>query len=513
MSAWARGAVRDAFAWCTRQWAAIAANLRENPRLADFCTTLAQRHAALRERRAVLQEHRAAEREAAAAVLAGRPLPGEPVEGRKRRGKKARSRVVEFHPAPKTGWAVQMREALLAALHSLSTNRLRSLLTAVGIVVGVAAVIVLVALGNGMKAKFDDQFGKLANQITITPIKGSVMEGRVARNLTDRDVKALRDPQRAPDIGAISPAIVSNVTLTASQAKDKATLVGAVDNYLELLNRRMVAGRWFTEAQINGGARVVALGQESLNLLWGPGTPPEEVLGKRIRVGTSTFVVQGVVAPDGQNDNTAIVPFAAARSYLVGDNGGKIDMVIVKSTSVATLDEAIDELITVLDKQHRIHEATDRDYRITTYTELLREQDQYVNFLSMFIVAVAAISLFVGGIGVANIMLVSVTERTREIGIRKAIGAKTNAIMRQFLCEAVMLTGLGGLIGVVFGIAATQIGASVVPGINPDLPVPILTWSPVLIAFAVSLVIGVLAGGYPAHRAARLRPIEALRFE
>jgi putative ABC transport system permease protein len=254
------------------------------------------------------------------------------------------------------------------------------------------------------------------------------------------------------------------------------------------------------------------VGQEALNLLWGPGTRPDQVLGQQIRIGHSSFKVQGVVAFDGQNDNAVIVPLAAARTHLTG-RPEQLDMIIVKSTSVASLDQAVSEVVTILDAQHFIKSAADRDYNVKTFTELLRQNTQFINFLTMFIVAVAAISLFVGGIGVANIMLVSVTERTREIGIRKAIGAKTSAILRQFLAEAVMLTGLGGLLGVIFGIALTLASTRIIPRISGDIPIPILSWSPVLIAFAVSLVIGVLAGGYPAHRAARLRPIEALRFE
>ncbi|MDT7600640.1 MAG: putative transport system permease protein, partial [Pseudonocardiales bacterium] len=156
---------------------------------------------------------------------------------------------------------------------------------------------------------------------------------------------------------------------------------------------------------------------------------------------------------------------------------------------------------------------TDRDYRVRAFQNLIQQRGQFITFLTLFTAAVAAISLIVGGIGVANIMLVSVTERTREIGIRKAIGAQRSAIMKQFLIEAVVLTGLGGVIGVAIGVSVTFGGGIVVPKFVPSFPVPVLTLAPVLIAFGVSLVIGLLAGGYPANRAARLRPIEALRFE
>jgi putative ABC transport system permease protein len=187
--------------------------------------------------------------------------------------------------------------------------------------------------------------------------------------------------------------------------------------------------------------------------------------------------------------------------------------VIVKSTSAATVNQATDEVTAILDKQHYIKSPTDRDFNVRSFANLLSQQAQFITFLTLFVTAVAAISLIVGGIGVANIMLVSVTERTREIGIRKAIGAPRRAILRQFLSEAVILTGLGGIIGVIFGVGVAMAAGLIMPKLVPSFPPPILTPLPVLIAFGVSLLIGLAAGGYPAHRAAGLRPIQALRFE
>ncbi|MBO0809585.1 MAG: ABC transporter permease, partial [Actinobacteria bacterium] len=495
-----------------RRWSSMVADegAPARPR-----TALARLRTRYQERKAATADDRLA----AEALLRGVPLPGEPVNEPKRRKRgKRRPAPAVFQAAENTTWPGQMREALVAALFSLTTNKLRSLLTTIGIVVGVASVIVLVAMGNGMKANFDVEFGKFANQITVTPAKSATPSGQASRNLTDRDVKALGDTQQAPDIAAISPAIVGNVPLSQGQSKDKATLVGANRNYLDLLNRHLVAGDWFSDAQITTGARATVIGQESLNQLWGPDTNPQQVLGSQIRIGHSLFTVQGVLATDGQNDRTAIVPFSAARSHLVGDRGGKVDLIIIKSTSPATVEQATSEVFDVLDRQHNIHSSADRDFNAQNFTELLRKNAQYINFLTMFIVAVAAISLFVGGIGVANIMLVAVTERTREIGIRKAIGAKTSAILRQFLSEAVMLTGLGGVIGILLGLGVIQLAIVVLPnfgagGPDSDIPLPVMSMEPVFIAFVVSLVIGVLAGGYPANRAARLRPIDALRFE
>jgi ABC-type antimicrobial peptide transport system permease subunit len=271
---------------------------------------------------------------------------------------------------------------------------------------------------------------------------------------------------------------------------------------------------------MNEADRKAVIGLQVVNDLWGSSADLDELLGQTIRVGTGNFEIQGVVDTDGQNDNVVMVPLEAARAYVVGNDGDKLTTIIAKSTDKSTLEQAKYEIYQVLYQQHKVRESVDRDFNVTDYTNILEQQRQSIKFMSMFIVAIAAVSLFVGGVGVANIMLVSVTERTREIGIRKAIGAPRGAIMRQFLSEAVMLTALGGAVGVVFGIGMCLAGAELIPEVWPPdtgsmtpTPVPLLSASPVLLAFGVSVVIGLLAGGYPAYRAARMRPIDALRHQ
>jgi ABC-type antimicrobial peptide transport system permease subunit len=271
---------------------------------------------------------------------------------------------------------------------------------------------------------------------------------------------------------------------------------------------------------MSAGTRQAIIGPQVINELFGPGTDPNSVIGQPLRVGHSTFDIQGVVSGNGQADNVVMVPLDAARAFVVGNNVGKLDVIIAKSSNINTLELAKSEIFEILYTQHHVRVDTDRDFNVADNTDFLQQQTQSIKFLSMFILAVAAISLFVGGVGVANIMLVAVTERTREIGIRKAIGAPRRAIMRQFLSEAVMLTALGGLIGSITGTGLCLLGKTLIPKIWPPdptsltpTPIPLLSPNPVLIAFGVSLLIGLLAGGYPAYRAARLRPIEALRFE
>jgi ABC-type antimicrobial peptide transport system permease subunit len=435
----------------------------------------------------------------------------------------AKKRDAPINPRPviQAAWLGEAREALSAALHSLTANRLRSLLTTIGIIAGVASVIMLVAMGNGMEKGFNDQFSQFATQLNITPITGPVATGKAPQHLTDEDFHSLQDPKNAPDIAMLSAAVASNsVTLTVGQQKSRGELYGIMENYLILANKHMVAGSWFTDREISDGVRRAVVGPEVVNELWGPGFDPRKVIGLPLRVGHSTFVIQGVVNSDGQTDDLVMVPLIAARAYVVGNNAGKLDAIIAKSSSIATLDLAKNEIYQILYTQHHVRQDTDRDFNVTDFTNVLEQQMATIKFLQMFIVAIAGISLFVGGVGVANIMLVSVTERTREIGIRKAIGAPRRAIMRQFLSEAVMLTALGGLVGVVLGIGLCLLGKVVIPKLWPadpssltPTPLPILSLSPVLIAFGVSLVIGLLAGGYPAFRASRLRPIQALRFE
>jgi ABC-type antimicrobial peptide transport system permease subunit len=506
---------RDAIGRCVQ----LLATLFAAP-LAALLADRKSRSTAVRTKRQQRRAEEEDQRKDAAAVLAGTPLAGEVTTG-KRRGRRVAQLVKPMDLPNKAPWLGQMREALYAALHSLAVNRLRSLLTTVGIIAGVASVIVLVAMGDGMTKGVNDQWSQYATQITITPITGAVATGKAPQHLTDTDLRALRDPKATPDVATWSPAVVSNnVTLAVGQQKAGSQLYGISQNYLELDNRHMIAGTWFTDAQMTAGARQAVLGPQVVNELWGPGTDPTTVIGKPLRVGHSTFLIQGVVNSDGQNDDVVMVPLTTARAFVVGDDGGKLNIIIAKSTSIDTLDAAKNEIFAVLYAQHHVRVDTDRDFNVSDNTNILNQQSQSVRFLSMFIVAIAAISLFVGGVGVANIMLVSVTERTREIGIRKAIGAPRRAIMRQFLSEAVMLTTLGGLVGIVLGVGLCELGKIVIPKLWPPdpasltpTPIPILSLNPVLLAFGVSVVIGLLAGGYPAYRASRLRPIEALRFE
>uniref|UniRef100_UPI001CF6A9F3 ABC transporter permease n=1 Tax=Pseudonocardia sp. ICBG601 TaxID=2846759 RepID=UPI001CF6A9F3 len=237
-----------------------------------------------------------------------------------------------------------------------------------------------------------------------------------------------------------------------------------------------------------------------------------EAIGKQVRIGRTTFRVIGVLKSNGQGDDEAVMPLGAARSYLLG-GGDVVQSITVRAASAASVDAAIADVQRVLDDRHNIRNPDDRDYNTLALRSLLDQVSTFTSVVTIFTAAVASISLLVGSIGVANIMLVTVTERTREIGIRKAIGARYRSILQQFLIESMILTGIGGLIGILIGVGLSVAASAVLPTLSPDFPAPSVSVGSVVIAFAVSVAIGLIAGGYPANRAARLRPIEALRYQ
>jgi putative ABC transport system permease protein len=406
---------------------------------------------------------------------------------------------------------VNLEEAFRAALRGLRVNRLRSALTTLGIIIGVSSVIVLVALGNGLQNGFNTSFGALGTQVLVSTSSGAVPGGGVARDLTDRDIAVLRNPRLAPDIASVTPVVAGTAVLqTANTGQFRTSVAGTTAQYLSVQNRSMVAGSFFTEEQVRANAREVVLGPNPVVNLFGGDALA--ALGKNIRIGRASFQVIGVVKGDGQQDNIVIMPFGAARSYLLGGTD-QVNQIIIKAGTVDQVPAAVDEATDILSRQHHIRDPAKRDFEVTALQNLLDQANQFITFLTLFTVAVAAISLLVGGIGVANIMLVAVTERTREIGIRKAIGAPRSAILQQFVIESCLLSGLGGLVGIIFGVVITLAAAQILPASVPNFPAPELSVGSIFLAFGISLLIGLIAGGYPANRAARLSPIEALRYE
>ena len=400
-----------------------------------------------------------------------------------------------------------LREAMTMAFQSLRNNRLRSLLTTLGIVIGVAAVILLVGLGNAVKSGFNETFGAFASQINISKTSGGAL-GSDSRNLTYSDVRALQDTSAAPDIASVTPVVGGPATVTYGQRKYQGDVTGSTTDILEVANRTVMLGSMFTQAQYQAGERVTLLGPEIAGALFGD---PAAALGKMVRIQRTNLRLIGVLDADGQNDNATMMPLGAARRYLIG--GDQLSTIIVRAADTQRLDAAEDQIRTILDRQHAIQDPSHRDYSLQAFQNQIDKMNQTITYITYFTVSIAGISLLVGGIGVANIMLVSVTERTREIGIRKALGARRGAIMKQFLIEAVVLAGVGGVLGELFGISFTLAAGKLIATVAPAFGQPTISVLAGAVALAFSLVIGLSAGGYPALRAARLRPIDALRFQ
>ncbi|HEY0575540.1 MAG TPA: ABC transporter permease [Pseudonocardia sp.] len=406
---------------------------------------------------------------------------------------------------------MHFQEALTIAARSMRANRLRSALTTLGIVIGVTAVIVLVGLGQGMKAGFNKSFGELATAITVDKVTGSVPGGGAPKELRDRDVEALLDKSVAPDVGAVIPVrIGESIVQYGPGSQFRATVTGSTTNYLTVNNREIVVGDMFNEEQARSNAKVVLLGPNPVANLYGGDAG--KALGSTVRIDRASFKVIGVLKSDGYSDDIALMPLGSARAFVVGGND-IISSMAVKAASVAQVPAALEQVNKVMDRQHNIKDPAKRDFKVTALQNQLDQINQFLTFLSLFIIAVAAISLIVGGIGVANIMLVSVTERTREIGIRKAIGARRSAIMKQFLIESTVLAAAGGVVGIILGSGITIAAGFIIPKVAPDFGTPEVSFVAIAVAITVSLIIGLVAGGYPALRASRLQPIEALRFQ
>ena len=400
---------------------------------------------------------------------------------------------------------MNLLEILRFAVRGLTANKLRSALTTLGITIGVAAVILLVAVGNGASAAIAASIQGLGtNVVNVSPARGGG-QGATARPLTVQDAHALVDPVGAPDVKAASPVVNTTATATYGQTSyDISTVAGTEPAYFTTTNRELAQGQLFTSEDVTAARKVVVLGPTTAESIFGTTDP----VGKNVLLNSIQFTVIGVLQAKGstglQNaDDVAIAPISAVQNSLSGY--GSLSQIAVQATSADSVSLAQSEITAILTARHGIRLGGTPDYQIQNSEQLLATRTSATETFTVLLGAVAAISLLVGGIGVTNIMLVTVTERIREIGIRKAIGAPRSAILGQFLAEATMLSLFGGLLGVAIGLIGSRFTIS---GIKP-----VIVPSSILLAFAVSALIGLFFGSFPANRAAKLRPIEALRHE
>jgi putative ABC transport system permease protein len=396
-------------------------------------------------------------------------------------------------------------EVVRFALRGLSANKLRSSLTMLGILIGVAAVILLVAVGNGSARAISDRIQALGtNTITVMSAgRGGSTNTALTKEMSD----ALVDPDLAPDVKSVSPVVSSSATVTYEGADHEvSSFVGTTPGWFAASNTPVGTGTAFTADDEAQGRRVVLIGRTVSEELF-PGVDP---IGRQVTVGGALFTVVGVLAEKSSTgfqdaNDTAVAPLTAVRQVLTGY--GALTSILVEAATPDKVDAVQSEVATILNQRMNLtaSASSSTPYRIQNASQLLATQTETADTFTTLLGAVAAISLLVGGIGITNIMLVTVTERTREIGIRKALGAPRRVILTQFLIEATLLSVIGGVLGV----AAALIGSSFeIVGVKP-----VIVPSSVGLALGVSIAIGLFFGGLPAGRAARLRPIDALRYE
>jgi putative ABC transport system permease protein len=405
-------------------------------------------------------------------------------------------------------------ETFRTAVEAIRSRRMRSSLTMLGILIGIAAVMLTVGLGQGAQAQVRDQINQLGSNLLIvspgsTTTTSGIRGGRgSASTLTTRDATALANPLVAPDIARVAPVVTGSKSLTAGTTNWTTNVVGTTPDWLPVRARTLTEGRFFSADELNAAAAVTVLGSTTASELFGG----RDALGQSVNINGTTFTVIGLLNTAGSStttddDDQALVPQTTYSSRLASSgNAAGISTLYIEARSTEALSAAYQEANKALMGTHGVTAAT-ADFTISSQQSLLTTATATDKTLTVLLAGIAAISLLVGGIGVMNIMLVSVTERIREIGLRKALGATPRVVRRQFLVEASTL----GLVGGALGIALGLVGAQVLPRFI-DQPVTI---PPVvgIGALGIALVIGIVAGVYPASRAARLAPIDALRSE
>jgi putative ABC transport system permease protein len=399
-------------------------------------------------------------------------------------------------------------ETLRFAFGGIAANKVRSGLTMLGILIGVAAVILLLAVGNGSSQAVKDSIDALGtNALTVSAGAGFGANSTATstKPLTLDDAKALADQSQAPDIKGVAPEVTTSQTaLYEGTSHSVGSVVGTYPAYFEASNSKVATGDYFSDDDVLNSRKVAVIGSTTATDLFGAVDP----VGKRITLGGTPFTVVGVLKTKGGTgfqdpDDVIVAPLPTVQNAFTGF--GSLNQILVEAASADATTAAQNEITTILMGRHGIRSVSAVDFRVSSQSTLLSTRSSTTQTFTVLLGAVAAISLLVGGIGITNIMLVTVTERTREIGIRKALGAPRGVILGQFLAEATLLS----LIGAGLGVVAALVGARfTIVGIKPVV-IPASVWA----AFGIAVAIGLFFGSYPAGRASRLSPIEALRHE
>jgi putative ABC transport system permease protein len=403
------------------------------------------------------------------------------------------------------------RESIIIALEGLKSNKLRSILTMLGIIIGVGAVIAMVSIGMGVQQKVQSSIASLGSNLLIVMPGSNAPPGTVRLaagsniTLTNQDAKAIQ--KQVAGINYVLPAVSSQYQVIYGNQNWKTSVQGTTTDFLAVRNYALSAGSFFSSRDDDSRARVAVLGQTVAANLFGGASP----VGKMIRINKAPFRVVGVLASKGQSsmgqdqDDLVIVPLATAQDRLMGIS--YLNNISIQAKNSEVIDKVQEDVTSLLRTRHRLAATVENDFTVRNMTALMATMTETTGTITVLLGNIAAISLLVGGIGIMNIMLVSVTERTREIGIRKALGATFNNVLMQFVIEAIAISVTGGLFGIFVGVAGARI-ISLVAGWNT-----VIAWWAIVGAFGVSVLIGLFFGIYPARKAALLDPIEALRYE
>ncbi len=412
---------------------------------------------------------------------------------------------------------MKIRQLAKTAVAGLATNRSRSFLTILGIVIGITAIIIVMSLGQGAQGLILGQIQSIGSRtIAIVPGREPTSPtdflATFTDSLKDTDLTALRNKSNVPHASLVMPIVFGSDAITWQTNTYQATILGTTEQFTDIYDVTAAEGESFSADDVASLANIVVIGKKVEDKLF----DGSSAIGEKVRIKNHTFRVIGVLASTGQLsflnfDEAVLMPYTTAQTYLFGIK--YFNRMVVEADSNSTVDETVSDVTATLRNDHNITDPAKDDFFVQTQASAMQTVSTILNVLTLFLAAVAAVSLVVGGIGIMNIMLVSVTERTREIGLRKALGATQNDILSQFLLEAVILTGIGGVIGILLGGSisfAVAFVLSKVFGLNWQFILPL---SAVLLGLGVSSGIGLIFGIYPAREAAKKSPIEALRYE
>lgn len=405
---------------------------------------------------------------------------------------------------------MDLNEQFIDSIGMLKLNKMRTGLAILGIVIGIGSVIALVSLGQSTQQSITSSIQSLgSNLLTISPSRqrtGMIQGSTQSTTLTNADATAIETSSSITNVKTVSPEYSNRAQVVTGENNTNTTIIGATPAYLSVHNVTVESGAFITTKDVTSQTRVAVLGPTTVTNLFGDRVNP---LGQSIRIGSQYFTVIGVTKSKGgsgvSQDDRIFVPLSTAQKIIFGAKN--LSSISVEAKSADVMVDAANEIGYLLLSRHKINEISKADFTIMSQEDILSTASSITGTLTSLLTGIAAISLLVGGIGIMNIMLVTVTERTREIGLRKALGAKKKTIVTQFLMESVILTFVGGILGIILGVLVSYIYSRV------NSSTFFISISSVGIAFAVSAAIGILFGWYPARRASNLQPIEALRYE